>query len=198
MRTIALTAAPTPTRRSGASAAVPASEARLRQMVEENFGSVWRFVRRLGVAEGDVDDAVQEVILVAARRLDDIEAGRERAFMMATAYRVASDMRRARARRGEVGGDEAEALPDPTPGADELMERRKAREMLDRVLDSLELELRAVFVLYELDGFTMAEIAETLELAPGTVASRLRRAREQFEARVARLERSLRDPGDVS
>jgi RNA polymerase sigma-70 factor (ECF subfamily) len=97
-----------------------------------------------------------------------------------------------------VGGDEAEALPDPTPGADELMERRKAREMLDRVLDSLEIELRAVFVLYELDGFTMAEIADALELAPGTVASRLRRAREQFEARIARLERSLRDPGGVS
>jgi RNA polymerase sigma-70 factor (ECF subfamily) len=104
-------------------------------------------------------------------------------------------MRRARARRAEVGGDEAEGLPDPAPGAEDLIERRKARELLDRVLDSLEMELRAVFVLYELDGFTMAEIADALELAPGTVASRLRRAREQFETRVARLERSMRARG---
>jgi RNA polymerase sigma-70 factor (ECF subfamily) len=49
----------------------------------------------------------------------------------------------------------------------------------------LSLELRAVFVLYELEDFTMAEIARTLELPPGTVASRLRRARETFERLAA-------------
>jgi RNA polymerase sigma-70 factor (ECF subfamily) len=58
---------------------------------------------------------------------------------------------------------------------------------LDRVLAAMPLDLRAVFVLYELDGFTMAEIAENLDLSPGTVASRLRRGREQFDARVERL-----------
>lgn len=193
-----MSAAPSSTRRPGATVAAVANEARLRQMVDDNLASVWRFVRRLGVAEADVDDAVQEVILVAARRLDEIEAGSERAFMMATAYRVASDMRRARARRGEVDAAEADALADPTPGADVLLERRNARVLLDQVLDSLQLELRAVFVLYELDGMTMAEIAGALELAPGTVASRLRRAREQFEARVTRLERRLREPGGES
>ena len=158
-------------------------------MVTDNLRSVWRFARRLGVPEADVDDAVQEVILVAARRLDQIEPGRERAFMMATAYRVASDMRRARARRGEVAGEEADGVPDSTPSPEALLEQRKARALLDDVLDELPLELRAVFVLYELDGLTMAEIAVTLELAPGTVASRLRRARETFESHVARFER---------
>jgi RNA polymerase sigma-70 factor, ECF subfamily len=169
-------------------------------MVQENLQPVWRFARRLGVAEPDVDDVVQEVILVAARRLDEIDTGSERAFMMSTAYRIASDMRRARARRAEVAADEAASVPDPTPAPDALVEQHKARALLDEVLDSMPLELRAVFVLYELDGLTMAEIADTLTLAAGTVASRLRRARELFESRVAKLERRLspredRDPG---
>ncbi len=192
-------AAPTANRRPGEASSVAAvNEVRLRELVECHFASVWRFVRRLGVSHGDVDDAMQEVILVIARRLDDIVPGRERAFMMSTAYRVASDMRRARLRRAETDAEDTEAFADPAPGAHDLLEQRQARQLLDQVLDSLELELRAVFVLYELDGLTMAEIAEALELAPGTVASRLRRARQQFEARVARLEKSLRNTGGGS
>ena len=49
--------------------------------------------------------------------------------------------------------------------------------------------LRAVFVLYELEEMTMAEISETLELPPGTVASRLRRARACFEELCSTLRR---------
>ena len=56
--------------------------------------------------------------------------------------------------------------------------------MLQRVLNELPI-LQAVFVLYELEELTMAEIATTLELPPGTVASRLRRSRDQFESLAA-------------
>lgn len=157
--------------------------------------NVWRFVRRLGVPEHDVDDAVQEVIFIAAKKLDAIQEGSERAFMMSTAYRIASDMRRARSRRVEVDVDDAHDLTDPKPGPDALTEQHRARQLLEDVLSEMPLELRAVFVLYELDGFTMAEIAESLEIAPGTTASRLRRARELFDTRVARLERRLSEGG---
>jgi RNA polymerase sigma-70 factor (ECF subfamily) len=51
----------------------------------------------------------------------------------------------------------------------------------------MPIDLRAVFVLYELEQLTSAEIAELLQIPPGTVASRLRRARESFESCVARL-----------
>jgi RNA polymerase sigma-70 factor, ECF subfamily len=67
--------------------------------------------------------------------------------------------------------------PDPDPGPDELVDRDRARAALDAILAAMPLELRAVFVLYELEQLTMAEIAALLELPPGTVASRLRRAR---------------------
>ena len=71
--------------------------------------------------------------------------------------------------------------PDPETSA----EQKRLTVLFARVLEQLSLELRAVFVLYELEEFTMAEIAATLGLPPGTVASRLRRGRETFERLAA-------------
>jgi RNA polymerase sigma-70 factor (ECF subfamily) len=156
-------------------------EARLRAIVDANFDTLWRFLRRLGIADGDVDDAVQEVILVLTRKLDDIEAGRERSFMLSTAFRVASGMRRQAKRRREVDAAPLLELPTQTPDPEVSAENRQMTQLLGAVLEQLSLDLRAVFILYELEDLTMAEIAHTLELPPGTVASRLRRAREAFE-----------------
>ena len=125
---------------------------------------------------------------MASRRLDDIVAGKERAFLFGTALRVAAAARRMRARRPSVAEpDDVARVVDGSAGADEVADRTRARVALDRVLDEMEEDLRVVFVLYELEEMTMAEIASCLELAPGTVASRLRRAREDWQARVARL-----------
>ncbi len=166
---------------------VPAPEVRLRQLFETHFDFVWRSLRRLGVPELTADDAAQEVFMVASRRLAEIEVGRERSYLFATALRIAANARRAIVRRGEHDEEAVETLVDQAPGPDELADRQRARAFLDRVLEAMDLELRAVFVLYELEEMTMAEIAVTLELPPGTVASRLRRAREAFQATVARL-----------
>ena len=76
----------------------------------------------------------------------------------------------------------------PDVGADELIDRTRARATLDAILAAMALEVRAVFVLYEMERATMAEIAALLDLPAGTVASRLRRGREQFQAAVRRLE----------
>jgi RNA polymerase sigma-70 factor (ECF subfamily) len=167
------------------------SNVRLRAIFDANLDFVWRSLRRLGVPQLVVDDATQEVFLVASRRLADIEVGRERSFLFATALRVASDARRASARRGKRDDRALERIADDAPGPDELADRRRARALLDRVLDTLDLELRAVFVLYELEEMTMVEIASILDLAQGTVASRLRRARQAFKVAASRLARSL-------
>lgn len=160
---------------------------RLRAMFDACFDFVWRSLRRLGVPPAAVDDATQEVFLVASRRLADIEPGRERSFLFATAIRVASTARRAQSRRGEHDEEAVAGLVDLAPNPAEVADRLRARAVLDRILDDLDDDLRAVFVLFELEEMTMAEIATTLELAPGTVASRLRRAREQFQTIAARL-----------
>jgi RNA polymerase sigma-70 factor (ECF subfamily) len=138
-------------------------------MFDRDYDFVWRSLRRLGIPQLTVDDTAQEVFLVAARRLDDIEVGSERSFLFATALRVASDARRSLARRGEVS-DGLEGMADGAPGPEELVDRGRERVILDRVLAALDLDLRAVFVLYELEEMTMADIATTLALAPGTVA----------------------------
>jgi RNA polymerase sigma-70 factor (ECF subfamily) len=161
---------------------------RLRSMFDADFSFVWRSLRRLGVPAGATDDAAQEVFLVASKRLADIEIGRERSFLFATALRVASNARRSFARRDARHDDKLDRVVDPAPTPEQLADRARARELLDRVLATLDLELRAVFVLHELEEMSMAEIATTLELAPGTVASRLRRARELFRAEVTRLQ----------
>jgi RNA polymerase sigma-70 factor, ECF subfamily len=162
-------------------------EARLGRVVTDCFEPTWRFLRRLGVPESDVDDAIQEVILVLARKLQQVEAGKERSFMMSTAYRVASDLRKKAKRRREVPESPllevaTEAL-DPEASA----EQRRMAQLLDSALEQVPIDIRAVFVLYEVEGFTMAEIARDLSLAPGTVASRLRRGRELFEEIAAQL-----------
>jgi RNA polymerase sigma-70 factor (ECF subfamily) len=160
---------------------------RLRNIVEASFDPLWRFLRRLGIAEADVDDAVQEVILVLARKLDQVEEGRERSFVFSTAFRIASDMRRRAKRRREV--DDAPLLELESAGLDPEASAERARMVVlfRQVLSQLSLEQRAVFVLFELEDFTMAEIAEALELPMGTVASRLRRGRETFERLAAQV-----------
>ena len=164
------------------------NESRLRQVVSDHFDVLWRFLRRLGIADGDTDDAAQEVVLVLARKLDQVEVGAERSFVLSTAFRVASGFRRAARRRREVDDDELVGFESPELNPEALAEKQRLRVVLQRVLNELPLELRAVFVLYELEELTMAEIAATLELPPGTVASRLRRAREQFETLASRVE----------
>jgi RNA polymerase sigma-70 factor (ECF subfamily) len=166
--------------------AAGAGAARVRALVTESFSFVWRSLVRLGVPRADAEDALQQVFLVAAGKIDEIEPGRERAFLFGTALRIASRARRSAQRRHEVLEGEPEDRRDSRPDAEELLDRARARAELDRILDEMPIELRAVFVLFELEQVTMAEIATMLELPPGTVASRLRRAREHFQAAARR------------
>jgi RNA polymerase sigma-70 factor (ECF subfamily) len=182
---LALQADLAPTSRAG-------GDARFREMVDLHFDFVWRALRGLGVLNGDADDAAQQVFVVALAKLDAILPGNERAFLFGTALGVAANARRGRARKREVPDDDtlrgrADAAPDP----EETLRRKQARQRLDGILAAMPVDLRTVFVLFELEALTMAEIAEMLDLAPGTVASRLRRAREDFRARAARAREAV-------
>lgn len=179
----------TPPPSSGAPAISPReADARLRVLVGAHFDFIWRSLRRLGVPSTDADDCAQQVFLVASRKLGEIQPGSERPFLFGTAMRVASDARRSRSRRREVSGEEAHEAFDPGPDPEEIATRKNARAVLDEVLDSMSMELRAVFVLFELEELPSTEIAEVLEIPVGTVASRLRRAREEFQRIVARVQ----------
>jgi RNA polymerase sigma-70 factor, ECF subfamily len=161
---------------------------RLSTMFHHHYDFVWRSVRRLGVPTDAADDAAQEVFVVASRKLDAIELGKEKAFLFGAAIRVAADARRAVQRRRQTPSSDQPEPVDELPALDELVDQKRAREILDDLVAQLPEDTRPIFVLFELEGMTMARIASYLDLPAGTVASRLRRARELFAAYVTRLE----------
>ncbi len=171
-----------------------AAALRVRQVVTEQYDFVWRSLRRLGIPEEAADDAAQQVFCIFARRVAEVAAEKEKTFLFGVVIRVAQNARRSRARRPEVADDDALAsMPSEQAGPEELLEERRARALLDEMLDEMPIDLRAVFVLYELEELTMGEIATVLDMPSGTVASRLRRAREVFESLSAGIrERSQR------
>ncbi len=168
---------------------------RLRRAFEQHFDFVWRSLRRLGLHAAAADDAAQKTFVVLMQRLHEVTPGCERAFLFATATRVASDHRRSAPVRREVLDDSIEPAGDLQPSLEELVDHKRARELLDRLLLELTPALRQALILFELEGMTSQQIAELLEIPLGTVQSRLRRAREQVEAAAARLRLPI--PGDA-
>jgi len=166
---------------------------RLRAAVVEHYEFVWRTFRRLGVAEREVEDAAQKVLLVLSRRIDDVRPGAERAFMVATATRLASDYRKKYLRsREDLDPAALEMRASTGPSIEELVDQGRARDLLDVVLSEMPDELRTVFIFFEFEDMTTSAIAALLDLPMGTVASRLRRARMLFETIAARLSHSRR------
>jgi len=139
---------------------------------------------RLGVPSRTAEDATQQVFLVALRRLAEIAPGSEKSFLFGTALRVASDERRS-ARNRELPGDPPEGT-DLGPSPEENAESSQRRGLLQAALLSMPLELRTVFVLFELEQMTKSEVSELLGLPVGTAVSRLRRARELFREALRR------------
>ena len=165
----------------------PGSSYDFAQVYDEYFAFVWRTVRRLGVAERALDDAVQDVFLVVHRRLAEFE-GRStlKSWIFGIARRVAKDHRRRASRK-----DRGEALPEglvdtSTASPRDSAARAEALRVLYQMLDSLDEDKREVFVLAELEQMTAPEIASAISLNLNTVYSRLRAARRAFDQAVAR------------
>jgi RNA polymerase sigma-70 factor, ECF subfamily len=154
------------------------------RFARQYFDFVWRVLRRLGLSTADADDAAQSVILIATQRLADIEEGRERAFLFRTASFVASREHRTRRRRPEDSVADLDDRESADGDPETLLAARRARERLDAVLRQMPQDLRAAFVLFEIEGLSKDEVALALEIPPGTAASRLRRAREDFARRA--------------
>ena len=161
------------------------SSARLRAIVDTHYALTWRWARRLGAPAASVEDVVQKVLLVVSKRLAEIKPGSEKGFLYRTTMNVVAHERRSLARRREDAARDVETITGG-PSPFDALDAKEARALLDEALDALADDVRPVFVLYELEELTMADIAKVLELAPGTVASRLRRAREEFGAAAKR------------
>ncbi len=163
-------------------------EARLRGLVDRYIDLVARVLRNAGTPLSEIDDDVQRTFIAVSNRLDDVRPGAERSFLLRTALHIAAHARRTVARRREVPEEEAPELVESVATPEQLTNQKRARQILDRVLEQMDIDLRTVFVLYEFEELSMAEISEALGVPRGTVASRLRRARADFRVRVRAIE----------
>src|SRR5262245_43789188 len=124
---------------------VAADPGRLERMFRAHRGVVWRLLRSWGLPTDVAADATQEVFVVAAQRLADIEAGKERAFLIGTALHVAQAAQRTRA---AWQLEEDVDVVDEAPMAPE--DRRSALDLVGKILSRVDRPLVEVFVLFEI------------------------------------------------
>lgn len=146
---------------------------------------VWRVLQRLGVAPSDLEDLLQEVFVVAHKRAASFDgSSRATTWLYGIALRVtAGYRRRARARREDLREPPPEVAAADNPEED--VARGEARATLARILDRVDLDKRAVLVMFELEALSTEQIASELGIPVGTVHSRLHHARKQFRRALA-------------
>lgn len=158
---------------------------------EAHAERVWRNLYRMGVPEADLPDMLQEVFVVVHRRLHTFDQSAQvSTWLYGICRRVASTYRRrAYVRREKVTAEIAETAHQDTPEAAAITLDR--RRLLHELLADLDVDRRAVLVMYELEELSCVTIADQLGLPVGTVYSRLHQARDDL-ARAWRRRR-LRD-----
>ena len=161
------------------------SDEQLAQVFAGHAPYVFRVLRRLGVDAADVEDVCQEVFLVVHRRLPDFEGRAQlRTWIYGICLRCAARHRKRPHRRRELIGAELPELAID-PAQQRAVEQRQALERLDRALGELPETQREVYVLYELEDLSMAEVAEVVGCPLQTAYSRLHAARRQVLAAFA-------------
>lgn len=170
-------------------------EGRFTKLYEENFDFVWRSLRMLGVQQEAVDDAAQDVFLVAHRRLDTFEwRSSARTWLFAIAVRVVADYRRSRRRKMRLLDRVMHTPVEPSRTPFDAAVSSERRDALLFALDGLSDEQRAVFVLADIEELSAPEIASALDVKLNTVYSRLRSARKLMAERLAQLNALASEP----
>ncbi len=166
----------------------------LATVYRQHHDLVWRSVRALGVDAALADDATQDVFMVVHRRIRDYD-GRTpvRRWVLGIARNVALKYRerssRSAARLRSLAGDDEAPRAQPRVvdlSAEDALARREAAGVVERFVDGLDPDKRAVFVLCEVEGLSAPEVSGVLGIKLNTVYSRLRVARQKFEQAIAR------------
>lgn len=141
----------------------------------------WRCLRALGVHPASVDDATQDVFVIVHRKLHRFD---HKAPIKAWVFGIVRNVARRYRERAARPRPPLQVVDPPAP--DEVTAWREAASVVERFLDELDDGQRAVFVLSQLEGMSVVEIAKTLRLKTNTAYSRLRLARQRFRRVVDR------------
>lgn len=143
---------------------------RLAALYDAHAAPVWRYVVHLTGDRAGADDIVQETLLRAWRtpKILEQDPSTARSWMFTVARHLVIDEARSARRRREIGVAEVpeRSAPDATDALFEAM-------LVEEALTALSVEHRAVVVRAYYRGLSVAEMADELEIPPGTVKSRL-------------------------
>jgi len=168
--------------------------ANVQALYERHASFVQRNLRRLGVSDTSIEDATQEVFLVAHRRFPsfDPSTSSPRTWLFGIVLRVTSNELRARRRRNarfETRHDSGlwRAAADHSCGPAELAEAREGMRLVERALLELSDDHRQIWVLVELESLSVAGAAGVLDIKLNTAYGRLRSARAELRDIIRRL-----------
>ena len=159
------------------------------------FDHVARWLRALGAPAADIEDLAQEVFLVVRRRLGDFDGRNVAGWLYRIASRQVWQHRRRRWVQKVFSTRPAlniEDIPDSQGGADTKFETKEKRQQLERIVSRMSDKRRVVFMLFEVEGYSGEEIADTLDVPINTVWTRLHHARKDFFAQLAQRGLSTR------
>jgi RNA polymerase sigma-70 factor, ECF subfamily len=155
------------------------------EVYRENGNFLWRTLQHLGIRDADLEDVMQEVLVVVHRRRESYRFScRLTTWLFGICLRVASRHRRRAYLRWERDESELPELTNDTTPEAELAERQ-AEAQFKRHLAKLNLEQRATFVMFEIEGHSCQEIAALFAVPLGTIHSRLHAARQVMQAAFA-------------
>ncbi|HKU39217.1 MAG TPA: sigma-70 family RNA polymerase sigma factor [Polyangiales bacterium] len=170
-----------------ARSAPAAAELTTREIFQGHADFVLRLVRRLGVRPSDVEDVTQEVFVIVHRRLADLQAGVPvRSWLFGISRRVVANYRRQLQRRQELPSQQ---LEDVAVACDQVAQLQSSRDRarLEHALGRLDSDKREVFVLFELEGMDMKDVADMVGCPLNTAYSRLYAARNVVRQALNRL-----------
>lgn len=147
------------------------------QVFRERSRQVFRWAILLGLSPADAEDATQEVFAIAARRIDSCHSNEAiGSWLFQITRRVVANTRRSGWWKRVLLGENP-----PEPAFEKSETPEASRELAIRAcLERLPKAQVEVLVLLEVEGFTREEVADMLGIPPGTVASRLRLAKQAF------------------
>ena len=152
------------------------------------FSYVWNVLRRLGVQPKDLEDVVHDVFVAVYRHLPDYDRARPiRPWITGIAYRVAANHRRKAPYHREMVGQDVPDIQDERPLQDAVAQDRQALALVHSAMEVLDENRRTVFVLHDLEGHSIPDIAVILQVPINTLYTRLRLARSQFTDALRRL-----------
>jgi RNA polymerase sigma-70 factor, ECF subfamily len=166
---------------------VPETQGPTWEDVARDYGRfLYSVAYRLTGNHHDTQDLVQEVLVRVHRGLTTYQPGSMEAWLSRiTTNAFLDDVRKKKRRPLEVVPDLPEQLPGSLRDVDEALAAAKLPDELQAMLAGLQPEYRAAVVLCDVLGYDYAEIAEILDIPPGTVRSRIHRGRGLLRRKLA-------------